>query len=159
MKRVRHVQINFSQHSTYIQIVFCSKVSIYTQNSIQYEHTLTLIQYCFQGQNEVDPLLSLISPCVLVLSGILSAFPLRMSTLSVCWWKSPGIYLIGNIQLVVYYQCHILIDWATTRPTTAVVAKSAGFENQNNGGWTVFLLAKVVLFRYFGPTSWILLKQ
>ena len=53
-----HVQItgNFSQHSTYIQIVFCSKVSIYTQNSIQYEHTLTLIQYCFQGQNEVDPL-------------------------------------------------------------------------------------------------------
>ena len=52
-----HVQINFSQHSTYIQIVFCSKVSIYTQNSIQYEHTLTLIQYCFQGQNEVDPLL------------------------------------------------------------------------------------------------------
>ena len=34
MKRVRHVQINFSQHSTYIQIVFCSKVSIYTQNSI-----------------------------------------------------------------------------------------------------------------------------
>ena len=104
-----HVQINFSQHSTYIQIVFCSKVSIYTQNSIQYEHTLTLIQYCFQGQNEVDPLLSLISPCVLVLSGILSAFPLRMSTLSVCWSKSPGIYLIGNIQLVVYYQCHILI--------------------------------------------------
>ena len=36
MKRVRHVQINFSQHSTYIQIVFCSKVYIYTQNSIQY---------------------------------------------------------------------------------------------------------------------------
>ena len=70
MKRVRHVQINFSQHSTCIQIVFCSKVSIYTQNSIQYEHTLTLIQYCFQGQNEVDPLLSLISPCVPVLSGI-----------------------------------------------------------------------------------------
>ena len=82
-----HVQItgNFSQHSTYIQIVFCSKVSIYTQNSIQYENTLNLIQYCFQGQNEVDPLLSLISPCVLVLKGILSAFPLRMSTLSVCW--------------------------------------------------------------------------
>ena len=80
-----HVQINFSQHSTYIQIVFCSKVSISTQNSIQYEYTLTLIQYCFQGQNEVDPLLSLISPCVLVLSGILSAFPSRMSTLSVCW--------------------------------------------------------------------------
>ena len=80
-----HVQISFSQHSTYIQIVLCRKVSIYTQNSIQYEHTLTLIYYCFQGQNEVDPLLSLISPCVLVLSGILSAFPLRMSTLSVCW--------------------------------------------------------------------------
>ena len=61
------------------------KFIFYTQNSIQYEHTLTLKQYCFQGQNEVDPLLSLISPCVLVLSGILSVFPLRMSTLSVCW--------------------------------------------------------------------------
>ena len=84
-ERVRHVQINFSEHSTCIQTNFCSKVYIYPQNSIQYEHTLTLKQYCFQGQNEVDPLLSLISPCVLVLSGILSVFPLRMSTLSVCW--------------------------------------------------------------------------
>ena len=84
MKRLRQVQINFSQHSTYIQIVFCSTVSIYTQNYIQYEHTLTFIQYGFQGQNEVDLLLSLISPCVLILSGILSVFPLRMSTLSVC---------------------------------------------------------------------------
>ena len=29
----------------------------YTQNSTEYEHELTLIQYCFEGQNEVDPLL------------------------------------------------------------------------------------------------------
>ena len=30
----------------------------YTQNSTEYEQTLTLIQYYFEGQNEVDPLLS-----------------------------------------------------------------------------------------------------
>ena len=40
-----------------------------------------------------------------------------------------------------------------------LVAKSAGFENQNNGDWIAFLLAKVVLSRFFLPTSWIFLKQ
>ena len=37
--------------------------------------------------------------------------------------------MFSKIQLVVYYQCYVLIGWATT---------SAGFENQNNGSWLVF---------------------
>ena len=128
MKRVRHVQINFSQHSTYIQIVFCSKVSIYTQNSIQWEHTLTLIQYCFQGQNEVDPLLSLMSPCVLVLRGILGVFPLRMSTVSVCtllkklqvpylFWNKSWNKVFADLLLKMYWSSTVIKHWKMKRTT------------------------------------------
>ena len=42
------------------------------------------------------------------------------------WILTPrALYIFSKIQLVVYYQCCILIGW---------VAKSASFENQNNGG-------------------------
>ena len=73
------------------------------------------------------------------------------------WLSHHGIWAISKIQLVVYYQYCVLIGWATSRLfVIALVAKSAGFENQNND----FKLAKDVLSRYFfWPTSWILLKQ
>ena len=43
---------------------------------------------------------------------------------------------MSKMQLVVYYQCYVLIGGATTRLIcyNPLVAKSAGFENQNNGG-------------------------
>ena len=38
------------------------------------------------------------------------------------------LLIIGKIQLVVYYQCFVLIGWATTRLCySPLVAKSAGF--------------------------------
>ena len=63
------------------------------------------------------------------------------------WHASPGgdfisvqgkLSIINRIQLAVYYQCCVLIVWATTKLyVTAYIpaAKSAGFENQNKGGW------------------------
>ena len=44
--------------------------------------------------------------------------------------------VISKIQIVVCYQCWVLIGLATTRLyfIAPVVAKSAGSENQNNGG-------------------------
>ena len=45
-------------------------------------------------------------------------------------------------------------SWILLNVNSPLVAKSAGFENQNNN----VLLAKVVLSPYFWPTSWILLK-
>ena len=51
---------------------------------------------------------------------------------------------ISKIQLVVYYQCYVLIGWATTSLNHGpLVAKSAGFENQNNGGWLKFCYLKL----------------
>ena len=46
----------------------------------------------------------------------------------------------SKIQLVVHYQCCVLIGWASTRlyGYSLLVAKSAGFENQNNGDWIAF---------------------
>ena len=42
-----------------------------------------------------------------------------------------GIMAFSKIKLVVYYQCCVLIGWATTRLylKAPLVAKSAGFEN------------------------------
>ena len=53
--------------------------------------------------------------------------------------KERMIYMFSKIQLVVYHQCCVLIGLATTTLYAAIcysplVAKSAGFENQNNGG-------------------------
>ena len=56
----------------------------------------------------------------------------------------------------------LLSDWLSYYQAicySPLVTKSAGFENQNNGSWIAFLLAKVVLSQYFWPTSWILQKQ
>ena len=48
----------------------------------------------------------------------------------------------SKIQLVVYNQCCILSGWATTRlyviTYSPLVAKSTGFENQNNGAELCF---------------------
>ena len=57
----------------------------------------------------------------------------RLSTTSrsIVDWLS----VVSKIQLVVYYQYCVLIGWATSRLFfySPLVAKSAGFENQNNG--------------------------
>ena len=45
-------------YKLFSEVKFLLHMYKYTQNSTQSEHTLTLIQYCFEGQNEVDPLLS-----------------------------------------------------------------------------------------------------
>ena len=62
---------------------------------------------------------------------------------------------------MVYYQCCVLIGWTSTRLWcySPLVAKCAGFENRKKWRLNRVLLAKVVLSRYFWPTSWILLKQ
>ena len=46
----------------------------------------------------------------------------------------------SKTHVVVYYQFCVLIGWATTRLYVIAhfVAKSAGFENQNNDGWIAF---------------------
>ena len=54
--------------------------------------------------------------------------PVRMHTTPAkyilkCWC---GLTCISNIQLVVYYQCYVLIGWAA-KPASPLVAKSAGF--------------------------------
>ena len=43
---------------------------------------------------------------------------------------------ISKVQLVDFHQCYVLIGWATTRlhGYRPLVAKNAGFEDQNNGG-------------------------
>ena len=51
-----------------------------------------------------------------------------------------AISIFSKIQLVVYYQRCVLIGWATTTLYSPLVAQSAGFENQNNGGWIAFCL-------------------
>ena len=68
--------------------------------------------------------------------------------------KNHQIPVFSKIQLVVYYQCCVLIGRATTR--LYVIAYQ-----QRKKKWRLnrVLLAKVVLSRYFRPTSWILLKQ
>ena len=115
MKRVRHAQINFSQHSTCIQIVFCSKVSFYiciNMLKILFNTCTHWLYYNTVSKVKMKLIHSSVKPmCARIERNFeyLSVFKLRMSTLSVCWWKSPGIYLISKIQLVIYYQCCILI--------------------------------------------------
>ena len=57
---------------------------------------------------------------------------------------------ISKIQLVVYYQCCVLIGWATSR--LFVIAhwqrKAPALRNKNNGGWIAFCWS-FVLSRYF----------
>ena len=45
---------------------------------------------------------------------------------NVCWVCAAGLSHFSKIQLVVYYQCCILIGWATTR-LYVIVEKSAWF--------------------------------
>ena len=66
------------------------------------------------------------------LSGLLPVlFPTTYLEIAVC--------ILSKIQLMVYYQFWVLIGGATTRLyISSLVAKSAGFENQNNRGWIAF---------------------
>ena len=61
-----------------------------------------------------------------------------------------GIIVFSKIGVVVYYQCCVLIGWASEKRRLWKPKQ-----------WRLnrVLLAKVVLSRYFWPTSWILLKQ
>ena len=61
-----------------------------------------------------------------------------------------GIWVsyFSKILLVVYYQCCVLTVWATTR-LYVIVAKSAGFENQSNGGWIAFWWIKLFCLDIF----------
>ena len=52
---------------------------------------------------------------------------------------------VSKIQLVVYYHCCVLIGWVTLR----LVAKSAGFENQNNDSWIAFFQLKLFCLDIF----------
>ena len=61
-------------------------------------------------------------------------------------------FYLTKIQLVVYYQCRILIGWATTRLYviySPLVVKSPGFETQNNGGWIVLYQLKLFCLDIF----------
>ena len=61
-------------------------------------------------------------------------------------WLNIAIeYYFSKIQLVVYYQCCVMIGWATTRLLcySQLVAKFTGFENQNNSGWIAFCWLKL----------------
>ena len=66
------------------------------------------------------------------LKGLLPVlFPTTYLEIAVC--------ILSKIQLMVYYQFWVLIGGATTRLyISSLVAKSAGFENQNNRGWIAF---------------------
>ena len=64
-------------------------------------------------------------------------FQLKCSVAPQKVMKHARIMHVSKI-LAVYYQCCVLIGWATTRLYSPLVAKSAGFENQNNGGWIAF---------------------
>ena len=66
------------------------------------------------------------------------------------------IIIIIKIQLVVCYQCCVLIGWATTRLYSS---EKRRFWKPWQWRLNRVLLAKVVLSRYFWPTSWILLKK
>ena len=68
--------------------------------------------------------------------------------------------MISKIQLVVYYQCCVLIGWATTR--LYVIAhqwRKAPALKPKQWRLNCILLGKVVWSRYFWPTSWIFLKK
>ena len=75
-------------------------------------------------------------------------------------WSQMNFSYISKIQLVVYYQCCILIGWASTR--LYVIAHKqwkAPALKPKQRRLNHALLAKVVLSQYYWPTSWILLNR
>ena len=86
------------------------------------------------------------------------------SSANIHHYSSPPlqwIIILSKIQLVIYYQSCILIGWATTGlyVINPLVAKSAGFENQNNGHWITFGRCFGQVLYVFDQLRWILLKQ
>ena len=95
MKRVRHAQINFFQLSTYIQMVFWSKASIYICINILkilLNRSTHWLKYNTVWKVKMKLIHSSVKSMCARIEWNLSSFPLRMSPLSVCWWKSPGVF-------------------------------------------------------------------
>ena len=86
------------------------------------------------------------------LKTFLDTHPWKLSRLRKFSSARPGrTSLITSGQLVVYYQCCVLIGWVITR--LYVIAhwwrKAPRFENQNNSSWIAFCYLKLFILDIF----------